>query len=148
MTSWVLTIRLKTADAMVLYMNGLAFLVMPSVTPTVYLFTVEEFMYNSRKIPFLQPSHHLDDIITIIMFSHHHVSDPVYYYHHKNLQMRANSQLRCFIYHTFLSLFLSHTVIFIQFSILNNINILNFKYCKHNYLFTIRENSVSNLKAF
>lgn len=112
MTSRVLTIRLKTADAMVLYnMKGLA-LVMPSVTPTVCLFTVEEAMYNSRKKPFLQPSHHLDDIITVIMFSHHHVSYPVYYYHYTNLQMRANSQLRCFIYHTFSSLFLSHTVDF------------------------------------
>lgn len=43
MTSRVLKIRLKTADAMVLYMNGLT-LVMPSVTPTVCLFTVEEAM--------------------------------------------------------------------------------------------------------
>lgn len=84
MTSRVLTIRLKTADAMVLYMNGFA-LVMPSVTPTVCLFTVEKAMYNSRKNPFLQPSHHLDDIINIVMFSYHHVSDPVYYYHPKNL---------------------------------------------------------------
>lgn len=105
MTSRVLTIKLKTADAMVLYVNGLA-LVMPSVTLTVCLFTVDEPCTILEKKPFLQPLHHLDDIITIIMFSHHHVNDPVYYYHHTNLQMRANSQLRCFIYHTFLSLFL------------------------------------------
>lgn len=55
MTSRVLTIKLKTTDAMVLYVNGLA-LVMPSVTPTVCLFTVDEpCTILEKKKPFLQP---------------------------------------------------------------------------------------------